>query len=176
MSKSILDRENAFFAFDSVKSSFSSKLLFEAHYDSLSCRALEVWYTDKDFWQTLTTRIMQQDWSWAEPAFDYVEIYYKASEAKVSCAVTQLLPFGIRTCAVQALFGHCHSQQRAVGYFQALQAMFCIFFICAGKNDRIALKTNKVLARTVLRGVHLGGCTYRLENCRSAVLCAIWRD
>ena len=42
------------------------------------CRALEVWYTDKGFWDTLTQRVMQQDWSWAEPALDYLEMYYKA--------------------------------------------------------------------------------------------------
>ncbi len=42
------------------------------------CRALEMWYTDNEQWRMLTQRVMQQDWSWAEPAFDYVEIYYKA--------------------------------------------------------------------------------------------------
>lgn len=40
-------------------------------------RALEVWYTDKSFWQQLTQRVMNQDWSWAEPAVDYCEVYYK---------------------------------------------------------------------------------------------------
>ena len=41
-------------------------------------RALEVWYTDKEQWTAVTKTIMQQDWSWAEPAFDYIEIYHKA--------------------------------------------------------------------------------------------------
>jgi starch synthase len=26
----------------------------------------------------LVTRNMEQDWSWSEPALDYIELYYKA--------------------------------------------------------------------------------------------------
>jgi len=45
-------------------------------------RALEMWYTDNEQWQRLTQRVMQQDWSWAEPAFDYIEIYYRALKGR----------------------------------------------------------------------------------------------
>ena len=29
-------------------------------------------------WAGLVERIMEQDWSWSEPALDYIELYYKA--------------------------------------------------------------------------------------------------
>ena len=29
-------------------------------------------------WADLVERIMEQDWSWSEPALDYIELYYKA--------------------------------------------------------------------------------------------------
>lgn len=29
-------------------------------------------------WADLVHRIMEQDWSWSEPALDYIELYYKA--------------------------------------------------------------------------------------------------
>ena len=32
-------------------------------------------------WAGLVERIMEQDWSWSEPALDYVELYYKAIKA-----------------------------------------------------------------------------------------------
>lgn len=41
-------------------------------------RALSAWYSDKGFWNDLVTRVMQQDWSWDDPAFGYVSLYYKA--------------------------------------------------------------------------------------------------
>ena len=45
---------------------------------SSCCRALQAWYTDQETWAALTRRVMQQDWSWAEPALDYIEVYFKA--------------------------------------------------------------------------------------------------
>lgn len=41
-------------------------------------RALSSWYTKRDAWGELTRRVMQQDWSWADPALDYLDLYYKA--------------------------------------------------------------------------------------------------
>jgi starch synthase len=29
-------------------------------------------------WAALVKRIMEQNWSWCEPALDYIELYYKA--------------------------------------------------------------------------------------------------
>lgn len=29
-------------------------------------------------WAALVQRIMDQNWSWCEPALDYIELYYKA--------------------------------------------------------------------------------------------------
>lgn len=46
------------------------------------CRALEVWYTDKKQWTAVSKRVMQQDWSWADPALDYIEIYYRARKGR----------------------------------------------------------------------------------------------
>jgi glycogen synthase len=43
-----------------------------------SCRALAAWYSDKAFWAGLVERVMRQDWSWDDPAFGYVSLYYKA--------------------------------------------------------------------------------------------------
>ncbi len=42
------------------------------------CRALSMWYNDKQGWQQLASRIMTQDWSWLSPGLDYIELYYKA--------------------------------------------------------------------------------------------------
>ncbi|CAK0787776.1 hypothetical protein CVIRNUC_010998 [Coccomyxa viridis] len=41
-------------------------------------RALAAWNADKQGWADLVERIMEQDWSWSEPALDYIELYYKA--------------------------------------------------------------------------------------------------
>jgi starch synthase len=29
-------------------------------------------------WGALVAQVMEQDWSWSEPALDYIELYYKA--------------------------------------------------------------------------------------------------
>ena len=42
------------------------------------CRALSSWYNEQQLWQKLVRRVMDQDWSWANPALDYIELYYKA--------------------------------------------------------------------------------------------------
>ncbi|MEW5300883.1 MAG: hypothetical protein WDW36_003779 [Sanguina aurantia] len=44
-------------------------------------RALSTWYSDKQAWDELRQRGMQQDWSWSGPALDYVNLYYKAIKA-----------------------------------------------------------------------------------------------
>lgn len=44
----------------------------------LSCRALSSWYNEQQQWKKLVRRVMDQDWSWANPALDYIELYYKA--------------------------------------------------------------------------------------------------
>ncbi|KAI8476302.1 MAG: hypothetical protein J3K34DRAFT_382253 [Monoraphidium minutum] len=41
-------------------------------------RALSVWYSDRSFWDDLVGRIMMQDWSWDDPAYGYISLYYKA--------------------------------------------------------------------------------------------------
>ncbi|KAK9832645.1 hypothetical protein WJX81_006656 [Elliptochloris bilobata] len=41
-------------------------------------RALTAWYNDRTAWTALVRRIMEQDWSWSEPALDYIELYYRA--------------------------------------------------------------------------------------------------
>lgn len=42
------------------------------------CRALSAWYNEQPKWGKLVKRVMDQDWSWANPALDYIELYYKA--------------------------------------------------------------------------------------------------
>lgn len=42
------------------------------------CRALSSWYNEQQLWRQLVKRVMDQDWSWANPALDYIELYYKA--------------------------------------------------------------------------------------------------
>lgn len=44
-------------------------------------RALSSWYSRRNWWNELSSRIMKQDWSWSSPALDYVELYYKAMKA-----------------------------------------------------------------------------------------------
>ncbi|KAL3139315.1 hypothetical protein ABBQ38_003653 [Trebouxia sp. C0009 RCD-2024] len=41
-------------------------------------RALSSWYNEQQLWRKLVKRVMEQDWSWANPALDYIELYYKA--------------------------------------------------------------------------------------------------
>ena len=45
---------------------------------NVSCRALSAWYNEQQSWGKLVKRVMDQDWSWANPALDYIELYYKA--------------------------------------------------------------------------------------------------
>ena len=45
------------------------------------CRALAMWFTDKAAWAALSTRIMEQDWSWDTPALDYIDLYFRALKA-----------------------------------------------------------------------------------------------
>lgn len=44
----------------------------------VGCRALTAWFSDREGWGQLVHRVMEQDWSWSEPALDYIELYYKA--------------------------------------------------------------------------------------------------
>ncbi|KAL6784007.1 SSS3B [Auxenochlorella protothecoides x Auxenochlorella symbiontica] len=41
-------------------------------------RALTAWYSERAWWQEMTERVMRMDWSWAKPALEYIELYYKA--------------------------------------------------------------------------------------------------
>lgn len=41
-------------------------------------RALSSWFSDRNAWAGLSSRIMSMDWSWSSPAQDYIELYYKA--------------------------------------------------------------------------------------------------
>ena len=52
--------------------------LFCMFRDKSMCRALSSWYNEQQLWRKLVRRVMDQDWSWANPALDYIELYYKA--------------------------------------------------------------------------------------------------
>ena len=41
-------------------------------------RALDAYYKDRAWFNSLAARIMRQDWSWNRPALDYVELYWQA--------------------------------------------------------------------------------------------------
>jgi starch synthase len=41
-------------------------------------RAIDCFYNDRQFFNTIALRCMATDWSWNGPAHDYVELYYKA--------------------------------------------------------------------------------------------------
>jgi starch synthase len=41
-------------------------------------RALSEFHNDKEQWKVLVERNMSTDWSWASPAQDYIELYYRA--------------------------------------------------------------------------------------------------
>ncbi|RDX77745.1 Soluble starch synthase 3, chloroplastic/amyloplastic, partial [Mucuna pruriens] len=45
-------------------------------------RAISTWYNDRDWFNTLCKRVMEQDWSWNRPALDYLELYHAARKAK----------------------------------------------------------------------------------------------
>jgi glycogen synthase len=40
-------------------------------------RALDTYYNDRQWFNKLAKRVMLQDWSWARPALDYIELYYQ---------------------------------------------------------------------------------------------------
>eukprot|EP00884_Botryococcus_braunii_P007192 jgi/Botrbrau1/16474/Bobra.0142s0068.1 len=44
-------------------------------------RALDTYYNDRDWFHSLAQRVMRQDWSWARPALDYIELYYQAMKS-----------------------------------------------------------------------------------------------
>jgi starch synthase len=46
-------------------------------------RALSFWFSDKDAWIDLSKRIMSMDWSWADPAQDYIQLYHKAISKRI---------------------------------------------------------------------------------------------
>lgn len=41
-------------------------------------RGMSLYFSDKDAWTKLAKRAMLMDWSWTNPAQDYIELYYKA--------------------------------------------------------------------------------------------------
>jgi len=41
-------------------------------------RGLSLYFSDKEAWNQLSQRVMLMDWSWTNPAKDYIEIYHKA--------------------------------------------------------------------------------------------------
>ena len=41
-------------------------------------RAMSAWYNNKEGWEEIVERNMTTDWSWAGPAQDYIELYYRA--------------------------------------------------------------------------------------------------
>jgi starch synthase len=45
---------------------------------SLCCRALARWYGEREWFNELSKKVMQIDWSWNNPALDYLELYYRA--------------------------------------------------------------------------------------------------
>ena len=56
------------------------------------CRALTAWYSDREGWADLIARGMNQDWSWTEPALDYIELWVACTlplfpSTQMSCGV-----------------------------------------------------------------------------------------
>ena len=46
-------------------------------------RAIDRWYgggEGQEAWEDLVVRVMAQDWSWNEPAMEYMDLYYAAKE------------------------------------------------------------------------------------------------
>lgn len=41
-------------------------------------RAITAWYENRDWFNSLCKQVMKQDWSWYQPALDYLELYYAA--------------------------------------------------------------------------------------------------
>ena len=50
----------------------------ESSLDYALNRALDAYYNEKTWFNSLAARIMRQDWSWNRPALDYVELYWQA--------------------------------------------------------------------------------------------------
>ena len=44
------------------------------------CVSYFVRYNDKGFWNGLAQTVMEQDWSWNEPALTYMALYHAAKE------------------------------------------------------------------------------------------------
>ncbi len=63
---------------------FSFKGSDTASLDSALDRAISLWYEDKKAWAELAKTGMRQDWSWDEPAADYVSLYRKAQLLSLS--------------------------------------------------------------------------------------------
>jgi len=47
--------------------------------DSALDRALDAYWTSRDWFRATQARVARQDWSWAAPALDYVQIYREAA-------------------------------------------------------------------------------------------------
>ena len=43
-------------------------------------RALSTYFSDRELWEELSNKVMLMDWSWASPAQDYIQLYYKAMQ------------------------------------------------------------------------------------------------
>lgn len=41
-------------------------------------RAIDSFYNDREWFQNLQARCMEQDWSWNRPAQEYIELYHQA--------------------------------------------------------------------------------------------------
>jgi starch synthase len=41
-------------------------------------RALDAYYNDRAWFNSLAARVQRQDWSWEMPALTYVDLYHKA--------------------------------------------------------------------------------------------------
>ncbi|KAL5972592.1 Soluble starch synthase 3, chloroplastic/amyloplastic [Asimina triloba] len=62
----------------------NSSLLEErrSHNLEIFSRAISAWYSDREWFNSLCKRVMEQDWSWNRPALDYMELYYAARKLK----------------------------------------------------------------------------------------------
>ena len=46
--------------------------------DSALNRAFDAYWNDRQWFHSLQARVMRQDWSWARPALDYIDVYHSA--------------------------------------------------------------------------------------------------
>ena len=56
-------------------------------------RALDAYYNDRAWFNSLAARIMRQDWSWNRPAIDYIDL----------CVLSHLLPIKYHEAPLAAL-------------------------------------------------------------------------